>query len=153
MSLEDDTVADQIRCEMRKVRREMRGNIESIATQARQLTDWKYYIAQAPWLAVGLAAFAGYSAVPTRPKPVAEGIATDSNRTGDATAKRHVGFGSDARAGGNGLTGFAKRLIMAGLTRSAFNFVAGRVAEIVDSSTKSNRPTQKYASTNGRDTT
>lgn len=152
MVLDDDMIADQIRSEMREVRRELRGNIESIATQARQLTDWKYYVQQTPWLAVSLAALAGFSAVPSRAKSATTGVATKSKLNDNVAADRPVDSVSNAQAGGDGLAGFAKRLIVAGLTRSVVNYVAGQVAQIVDSSARANHSTPKYTSTNGRDT-
>lgn len=153
MSLDEDIVADQIRYEMREVRRELRGNIESIATQARQFTDWKYYVQQTPWLALSLAALAGFSVVPGRAKSAAARVPTETKPSDLGIAGQPAGFVSNTQAGGDGLTGFAKRLIVAGLTRSVVNFVAGQVAEIVDSSTKAKRATPEFTVKNGRDTT
>ncbi len=151
MALDDDIVADQICSEMREVRRELRGNIESIATQARQLTDWKYYVQQTPWLAISLAALAGFSVVPSRTRSVVAGITAESKPGMNVIAGGSAGSVSRPKAGVEGLTGFAKRLIVAGLTRSVVNFVAGQVAEIIDSSAKANRGTQEYAMKNGKD--
>ncbi len=151
MALDDDIIADQICSEMREVRRELRGNIESIATQARQLTDWKYYVQETPWLAVSLAALAGFSIVPSRTRLASAGITSESKPGKNVSADRSAGSVSRPQAGGEGFTGFAKRLIVAGLTRSVMNFVAGQVAEIIDSSAKANRVTPEYAIKNGKD--
>ena len=149
MALDDDMIADQIRCEMRELRKDLRGSIESVATQARQLTDWKYYVQQTPWVAVGLAALAGFSVVPGKQHSVAVGTPTNSEKFGDAVADRASEV-NKTQAGGDGLTGLAKRLIVAGLTRSAMNFLAGKVAEIVDTSTRTDRPMTDYTVKNER---
>ena len=153
MTFDDDDVAKQICCEMQEVRRELRGNIESIATQARQLTDWKYYVQQTPWLAVGLAAFAGYSAVPSRTKPPERDVAIASSPRNSRVTGSPLHAANTVKAGSDGITGFAKRLIVAGLSRSVMNFVAGQVAEIFDSSTKSKLTTSEFADRNGRNRT
>ena len=149
MALDDDMISDQIRCEMRELRKDLRGSIESVATQARQLTDWKYYVQQTPWLAVGLAALAGFSVVPGKQQSVAAGTPTNPEKCGDAGADR-AGSVKKTQAGGDGLTGFAKRLIVTGLTRSAMNFLAGKVAEIVDTSARTDRPMTDYTVKNER---
>ena len=58
--------ADAIRSQMAGVRSALDENVHEIVTNARNLTDWKYYVRAAPWGAVGAAAALGYLAVPRR---------------------------------------------------------------------------------------
>lgn len=58
--------ADELRREMRQIRRELGQDVEGIVENAGRLVDWRYYMRTYPWAAVGLAAVAGYALVPQR---------------------------------------------------------------------------------------
>lgn len=58
---------DEIRKRMRLVRREIKGQVQEVVVQARQLTDWRAYVAAAPWTTFGVAMLVGYLLVPRRP--------------------------------------------------------------------------------------
>src|SRR5262245_35990311 len=61
------TSDDPIQAEMRQVRTELRADVQEIVAGARVMTDWRHYVRQYPWLAVGAAAALGYFLVPPRP--------------------------------------------------------------------------------------
>lgn len=58
--------ADQLRDEMRKIRRELGRDVEELVEHAERLMDWRYYVRQHPWAVLGVAAFLGYFLVPRR---------------------------------------------------------------------------------------
>jgi hypothetical protein len=60
------TQADEIRQEMQQVRAELRGDVQEIVSNAREIIDWQNYVRKYPWLTVGAAAFVGYMLVPAR---------------------------------------------------------------------------------------
>jgi len=58
--------ADQLRQEMRTIRRELGDDMEELVEQAERLMDWRYYVQRYPWACLGAAAFAGFFLVPGR---------------------------------------------------------------------------------------
>lgn len=58
--------ADEIRAQMRAIRRDLRANVQGIVVNANQLFDWRNYVRSFPWLTLGAAAFVGYLLVPRR---------------------------------------------------------------------------------------
>lgn len=58
-------VAD-IQRQMSEIRGEMRHDMQTLVTNARTLSDWRYYVRNYPWACLGAAAFAGYLLVPPR---------------------------------------------------------------------------------------
>jgi len=58
--------AEQLRREMRSIRRELGQDVEDLVENAEQLLDWRYYVRRYPWASVGLAALVGYFVVPSR---------------------------------------------------------------------------------------
>jgi len=58
--------AEQLRQEMRCIRRELGENVEELVVQAERLMDWRYYVHRYPWASIGVAAFLGYFFVPGR---------------------------------------------------------------------------------------
>ncbi|MBA3314214.1 MAG: hypothetical protein M3552_08290 [Planctomycetota bacterium] len=58
--------ADAIRNEMAAVRSTLDDNVHELVENARNLTDWRYYVKAAPWGTVGAAAAIGYFIVPRR---------------------------------------------------------------------------------------
>ena len=59
--------AEQIQEEMRHVRTELRDDVQEIVAGARVIADWRHYIREYPWIAVGAAAAVGFFVVPSRP--------------------------------------------------------------------------------------
>jgi hypothetical protein len=61
-----DRDVEAIRNQMASVRTTLDENVHELAENARNLTDWRYYVKVAPWGAVGAAAAIGYFIVPRR---------------------------------------------------------------------------------------
>jgi hypothetical protein len=61
-----DRDVEAIRNQMASVRTTLDENVHELAENARNLTDWRYYVKAAPWGAVGAAAAIGYFIVPRR---------------------------------------------------------------------------------------
>jgi hypothetical protein len=57
---------DEIRAQMREIRRDLPANVHGIVVNAGQMFDWKNYVRSFPWLAIGGAALVGYLLVPRR---------------------------------------------------------------------------------------
>jgi ElaB/YqjD/DUF883 family membrane-anchored ribosome-binding protein len=51
--------AEELRRQMRSIRREMGEDLDEIAWQAERLLDWRYYVRQHPWKLAGVAACLG----------------------------------------------------------------------------------------------
>lgn len=58
--------AQKILAEMEMVRREVDEDVDDLVDVAKQMTDWRYYVRNYPWLCVGGAALVGYFAIPRR---------------------------------------------------------------------------------------
>ena len=58
--------ADNLRQEMRTIRRELGDEVEELVEQAERLMDWRYYVQRYPWASLGAAALAGFFLVPGR---------------------------------------------------------------------------------------
>jgi len=71
--------AEQIRLEMRGIRRELRANVKDMVANASQMFDWKSYVRSFPWPSIAIAAVLGYVLVPRRMKVVAYDKATLEN--------------------------------------------------------------------------
>ena len=62
---ETTDIAD-IQRQMSEIRGEMRHDMNTLVTNARTLSDWRYYVRNYPWACLGAAAFVGYLLVPPR---------------------------------------------------------------------------------------
>lgn len=62
----DPKTVDEIRAQMRVIRRDLRANVQGIVDNASQMFDWKNYVRSFPWVAVGGAAIIGFMLVPRR---------------------------------------------------------------------------------------
>ena len=110
---------------MAELRCQLRQDFDGAAAQARELVDWKYYVKQAPWAALGVAAIAAFVAVPRKLKVTTvdsdaavklaqqDGIVVDSMP--EATAK-------------GGLGGFLLRTAMAMAVRTAMGVATQKAA-------------------------
>ena len=67
-----DPETDEIRRRMSLIRRDMHVNIKTAVQSAERLFDWTAYVKSHPWIAITLAAGAGFLAVPGRRQAVAE---------------------------------------------------------------------------------
>ena len=74
MNLDGETPEDRARevCQrMASLRRELDTGVQQVAESARAMTDWTFYVRRFPWVAVGLAAAAGFLLVPRKKTTVA----------------------------------------------------------------------------------
>ncbi len=58
--------ADEIRRQMRDIRRDVGADVDGIVDSAHELSDWRYYVKRYPWLCVGSAFAVGLLAAPRR---------------------------------------------------------------------------------------
>jgi ElaB/YqjD/DUF883 family membrane-anchored ribosome-binding protein len=58
--------AEEVRRQMRQVRSDLGEEMQAFVEGARLMTDWHYYVRQAPWIAMGMAAAVGYVVVPSK---------------------------------------------------------------------------------------
>ena len=65
--------AQEIRRQMAEIRSQLGREVESLASSAKEKTDWRYYYRQHPWLFVGAAAAVGFLIVPARGPALALG--------------------------------------------------------------------------------
>ncbi len=72
---------DEIRRKMAWIRRELRDDVLGVVESAEEIADWRHYIRDYPWAAVGLAAAVGFMLVPKRrtvePAAVARAVAAE----------------------------------------------------------------------------
>lgn len=66
MAAVETKTAEEIRAQMRLIRRDLRANVQGLVVNANQLFDWKNYVRSFPWLTLGGAALIGYMLVPRR---------------------------------------------------------------------------------------
>ena len=64
--MSDTQTPDAIRQRMRQLRSELRDDVADVVESARRVADWQAWVRQYPWLALGIAAAAGYMVVPRR---------------------------------------------------------------------------------------
>jgi hypothetical protein len=64
--MKSDDEAREVVERMAALRRDLANDVEHVAESAKAMTDWTYYVRRFPWMAVGLAAAAGFLLVPRR---------------------------------------------------------------------------------------
>lgn len=67
---------EEIRSQMRGIRRDLRDNVKEIVVGASHIFDWKIYVRSFPWTFVAAAAILGYLIVPRRKQPPVELVET-----------------------------------------------------------------------------
>jgi len=60
---------DEIRRHMAQIRHELHEDVQGVVRGAEATADWRRYIRNYPWAAIGLAFGVGYLIVPRRPRP------------------------------------------------------------------------------------
>lgn len=60
--------AERIRRQMQNVRQEMGHEVHAVVERAKELSDWRYYVRQHPWICAGSALALGFLAMPSRRK-------------------------------------------------------------------------------------
>lgn len=127
-STEDET-ADQIRRKMANLRVNLGADINGVAAKAKDLTDWRQFVRRAPWMSVGLAAAAGFWAVPKKLKVEPVDPATIAS-----LAKKHrVVVEDHPKTTGTGMSSALFGLISTTVLRAAVGFGSQKVAELMAS--------------------
>jgi hypothetical protein len=80
----DSTEISNIQRRMAQIRREMHQDVQGAVHGAQSLTDWRSLIRGHPWVALGLAAVAGYLIVPKRVRET-QALAAPSGTPPEAT--------------------------------------------------------------------
>lgn len=81
--MDDDTEVSGVRRRMLEIRTGLSDDVRAIKHHANRLADWRFYVRQYPWAALGAAAAVGYLIVPKRSRVVhidAEALATLAKR-------------------------------------------------------------------------
>lgn len=90
--MSDTSTAEDLRRQMRQVRRDLGAGVEEIVDQAKTLTDWQHYVKSYPMACLSAAAILGYLLVPARRqviRPSANPLA-DAQETGTASSEAEV---------------------------------------------------------------
>ncbi|MEZ6132482.1 MAG: hypothetical protein R3C59_27780 [Planctomycetaceae bacterium] len=123
-----DNTADRLRREMAMVRRELGDDIRGVAVQAKELTDWRQHVRRSPWISLGVAAAAGFMAVPNKLN-----LETVDADTIAELARQHrivvENKPKSAAKSGAGSTVFG--LISAVVLRSALGYGSQKIAELL----------------------
>lgn len=132
--------AEEIRRDMAKLRCQLREDFDGTAAQAKELTDWKHYVRQAPWAAFGAAAVAGFALVPRQLR-----VATVDAKAAAALANQNrvVVRGKGQPEGKSSLGGFLLRTGMTMALRTVIGIATQKatqfgVAQQHNSTTNSN---------------
>jgi hypothetical protein len=130
---QDPTVAD-LRRQMSHVRRELHHDFQGVSQQAKRLTDWRHYVQSAPLLSAGVAALAGYLAVPRK----LHLDTVDPDDLARLAKKQRVVVESKPKAAakqGVGSTAFG--LLTAMVMRTAISVATQKLASVMSPSTES----------------
>ncbi len=120
---------------MAELRCQLREDFDGAAAQAKDLVDWKYYVKQAPWAAMGVAAFAAFAAVPRKLQ-----IATvDADAAAKLARQNRVVVRSKPEAAAkSGVGGFLVKSALTMAIRAALGVATQKAAEF---GTKTDSPT------------
>lgn len=108
---ETTDVAD-IQRQMSEIRGEMRHDMQTLVTNARTLSDWRYYVRNYPWACLGAAAFVGYLLVPPR-----IAVAAPAPTSGEPPPRTHGEQKQKEQK--KGLTGVVMGMVMSAAMRGA----------------------------------
>lgn len=119
-----DSHADDICRRMDAIRQTAGEEVETIVQSARELSDWRYYVKNHPWLCAGAAAGLGFMLVPRRRG--AGGQMDDAKELIEMLKKHHV-QGVTVEGPPRGLLKTAIGLATPFLMRSAMNILQTRM--------------------------
>lgn len=71
-TLSTQSDVDQIRRRMAQIRCDLHEDMQEVVSGAEVAFDWRHYVRQYPWIAIGAATAVGYLVVPKRRKVVVE---------------------------------------------------------------------------------
>lgn len=126
---------EEIRRDMAALRTEMGEGMNEIAEGAREMSDWRYYVRQYPWLAVGAAAALGYMFVPQR----LELIRPDPKALMELAEKNRVLIKPKPEVQPRGPGAAMFSFLMNAAMRSAVVYAGQRVGKILQESSGNNQ--------------
>lgn len=90
--MSDTSTAEDLRRQMRQVRRDLGAGVEEIVDQAKSLTDWQHYVKSYPMTCLSAAAILGYLLVPARRQVIRPSASplVDAQVTGSAAPDPEV---------------------------------------------------------------
>jgi len=88
--------SNEIQRRMAQIRRDLHEDVRGVVASAEAVTDWRRYIRNYPWTAMGVALAAGYLVVPRRHRSVPHDLATHA----DVARVREVVEGTRDKAEG-----------------------------------------------------
>jgi hypothetical protein len=128
--------ADDLQARMAQLRGELRTDVTQTTAAAKQLTDWRYYVRQYPWVTAAAVTAVGFMLVPRkREKPLIDEAALQKM----VAEKRVVVIPQKPTEAKKSMVGSIGALLAAAATRAAMNYVSSRFAEM-------NRPVESDAS-------
>ncbi len=111
---------------MAELRCQLREDFDGTAAKAKELTDWKYYVKQAPWVAFGAAAVTAFALVP---KPL-QVTTVDAEAAKELAKQNRVVVRSKPEAAAKGgLGGFLLKTAMTMAMRTAIGVATQKAAE------------------------
>ncbi len=125
---------EEIRQRMNALRSSLDNHVEQVATGVRAKSDWRYYVRNYPWLAVGAATAAGYVLMPRRVQNVVRTVA-DPDVVARMIKKEHLVTApeSSVKAGvGSGLMSKLTALALAAGSRAAVGYLSNQLGTIMD---------------------
>ncbi|HEU5116594.1 MAG TPA: hypothetical protein VFT74_07950, partial [Isosphaeraceae bacterium] len=128
---------DDVRRQMAQIRRELHEDMQMVVAGAESASDWRYYVRRYPWVALGLAAAAGYFLVP-RKKPTSHRIAEETAedlesffrkrpRTPPADSEAKAEVKAEKKEKKAGLIGMVFGMVSPIVLRAAQSYAAGYV--------------------------
>ena len=73
--MNDPPPSDVVRARMQQIRCEIDLDLETMATRAHNVVDWKHYVKTYPWVCLGTAAALGFLIVPKRSRAIHPDVA------------------------------------------------------------------------------
>jgi len=134
MSERDNAEALQKR--MEALRLHLNSDVADVSQNAKEMTDWRFYVRRFPWAAAGIALAAGYAVVPKRTEIVSPTPETLGKLAKDdkLVVKRKPKAASSETLAGTLLT-----LAATAATRAAVGYIGGKLAAVADPRTTSAR--------------
>lgn len=130
--------ADQLRSRMQLLRSNLDADFQQVGQQVRDRTDWRYYVKRYPWLAAGVAAAVGYTAVPRRIRKIAPDMET---LTRLAKQEKLVVAPKSKASQSTGLGAQLFTLAATGAARAAMGYLTGKAGELSGQKVKANEQT------------
>jgi hypothetical protein len=149
MATENTTTAEELQRQMQSVRASMRADVKELVENARDMTDWHYYVRRYPIATVAAAAAAGFALTSLgAPSPKA----TPSPSVPEAGPFMSNGRGSGSSTGSTSsfvqqLFGSASSMATSAISRAAMGILSQQLARFVDGQLRdlqADKPHQDY---------